>query len=107
LSLDGAVLTIKSRKFQADGSVKLKERRYKRTSGSVGFAGGWRNVNPLESTPSIWQISLDGDRMHYSFPQEGEHVDAVLDGTDAAVRGPALERAPRLLSESAVHERLN
>jgi hypothetical protein len=91
LSPDEKVLTIKSAIFQADGSVKSKESTYTRISGSTGFAGGWRTENPFESTPSIWQISLDTHGLHYSFPEQDQHVDAVLDGRDAAVRAPASE----------------
>jgi hypothetical protein len=106
VSPDGTVLTIKAIMVQADGSLKSKESRYTRTSGSNGFVGGWRNVDPLESTPSLWQIRVATQGLHYSFPQEHQQVDAVLDGTDAPVRGPAIpggssialmERSPREL----------
>jgi hypothetical protein len=91
LSPDEKVLTIKSNKIQADGSVKSKEGRYTRTSGSTGLAGGWRSVNPLEGEPTIWQINLDSHGLHYSFPPSEQHVDAVLDGTDATLRGPVID----------------
>jgi hypothetical protein len=90
LSPDEKVLTIKT--FQADGSVKSKESTYTRTSGSTGFAGGWRNENPFESTPSIWQISLDSHGLHWSFPQQDQHGDAVLDGSNAVLRSPASKK---------------
>jgi hypothetical protein len=86
LSPDEKVLTIKT--FQADGSVKPKESTYTRTSGSTGFAGGWRSENPFQTTPSIWQTSVDSHGLHWSFPQEDQHGDAVLDGSDAVVRAP-------------------
>jgi hypothetical protein len=107
LSSDGKVLSIKSSSFHDDGSVKAKDSRYARTSGSVGFAGGWKNVNPLESIPSIRQISLQGHTLHQSIPEKGMYIDVTLDGTDAVIHGPlsspegsiALkERSPREFS---------
>lgn len=86
LSPDEKVLRIKT--FQADGSVKSKESTYTRTSGSTGFAGGWRNENPFETTPSIWQISVDSHGLHWSLPKQNQHGDAVLDGSDAVLHSP-------------------
>ncbi|MGC1653304.1 MAG: hypothetical protein WA722_10860, partial [Candidatus Sulfotelmatobacter sp.] len=106
LSSDGKTLSIKSTSFHDDGSAKVKDSRYLRTSGSVGFAGGWRNVNPLEAIPSIRQISLQGHTLHQSIPEKGAYIDVTLDGTDAVIHGPlgsggsiALkERSPREFS---------
>jgi hypothetical protein len=106
LSPDGKMLTVHSTSLQADGSAKSKENRYSRTSGSTGFAGGWRNVNPFEPIASIWQISMDSREMRYSYPEKNEHVEAFIDGTDADIHGPdvlpgasiaLLERNPREL----------
>jgi hypothetical protein len=88
LSSDGKVLSIKSTGFQADGAVSLKDHRYSRISGSVGFAGGWKNENPLEAIPSIRQISLQGHTLHQSLPEKGIYIDVTLDGTDAVIHGP-------------------
>jgi hypothetical protein len=106
LSSDGKVLSSKSTSFHDDGSVKVKDSRYARTSGSVGFAGGWKNVNPLEAIPSIRQISLQGSTVHQSIPEKAMYVDVALDGSDAVIHGPfssggsiALkERSPREFS---------
>jgi hypothetical protein len=87
LSPDGNMLTVKSTSLSGDGSTKPKEHRYTRTSGSTGFAGGWRDVNPLEREPSIWQISLGNQRLHYDFPERSQYADVSLDGTDAVVHG--------------------
>jgi hypothetical protein len=106
LSPDGRFLSVKSTTFHADGSVKVKEKRYARTSGSVGFAGGWKNVNPLEEAPSIQKISLQGHTLHRSLPENDRQVDVRLDGTDAALGEPpgatlALEeRSPREFSST-------
>jgi hypothetical protein len=107
LSSDGKVLSIKSSSFHDDGSVKVKDSRYARISGSIGFGGGWKNVNPLEAIPSIRQISLQGHTLHQSIPEKGMYIDVALDGTDAVIHGPlsspegsiALkERSPREFS---------
>jgi hypothetical protein len=87
LSPDGKLLSVKSTNFLADGSVKTKERRYARTSGLIGFAGGWKNVNPLEGIPSIRKISLQRHILHQSFPEDDRYMDVTLDGTDAAIHG--------------------
>lgn len=105
LSPDGKMLLVKGTGFHPDGSVKVTEKRYTRTSGSsVGFAGGWRNVNPLEEAPSIQKISLQGHTLHRYLPANDRHLDVPLDGTDAALGEPpdgtfALEeRGPREFS---------
>jgi hypothetical protein len=106
LSPDAKVLSVKSTGFQADGSVKVTEKRYARTSGSAGFAGGWKNVSPLEEAPSIQQINLQGHTLHRYLPQNDRHLDVTLDGTDAALGEPpggtfALEeRSPREFSST-------
>jgi hypothetical protein len=108
LSPDRRSLTIRSTSPQADGALKSKEKLYTRTSGSTGFAGGWRNVNPLEGIPSTRQIVLKGHALHESYPG-GQYADVTLDGADAALHGPGVsagvsialrERSPRELSST-------
>lgn len=89
LSPDGKVLSVKSTSFHTDGTVQEREKRYTRTSGSVGFAGGWRNVNPLEEAPSIQKITLQGHTLHRYLPANDRHLDVPLDGTEAALGGTA------------------
>ena len=104
LSPDGKALSVKSTIFQADGSTKVKDARYARTSGSEGFAGGWRNVNPLSGEQPIEKINLQGNTLHRYFPENDRHLDVTLDGTDADLGVPvgatlALEeRSPREFS---------
>jgi hypothetical protein len=106
LSPDGKALLVKSTNFHADGSVQERETRYTRTSGSVGFVGGWRNVNPVEEAPSIQKITLQGHTLHRYLPANDRHLDVTLDGTDAALGEPpdgtfALEeRGPREFSST-------
>ncbi len=107
LSSDGQELTVRGTSFHTDGSKEQKESRYTRVSGSAGFVGGWRNVNPFEGIPSIWRIDLQGSSLHFSYPERGWYADVLLDGRDAAIRGPRIspgatialkERNPRELS---------
>jgi hypothetical protein len=104
LSPDEKVLSVKGTMLRADGSVKAIDARYTRTSGSTGFAGGWRDVNPLNQAQSIEKISLQGNTLHRYFPENDRHLDITLDGTDADLgvpRGATLaleERSPREFS---------
>lgn len=87
LSADGNLLTVQSTRFHTDGSVKVKESRYARTSGSNGFAGGWKDVNPLDGSALTWEISAGKKAVHFSYPDREIHADALLDGTDTAFQG--------------------
>jgi hypothetical protein len=106
LSPDEKILSVKGTMFHPDGSVKGSDKRYTRTSGSVGFAGGWKNVSPLDEAPSVQKISLQGNTLHRLFPENDRHLDVTLDGTDAALGEPpdatfALEeRGPRDFSST-------
>lgn len=109
LSPDGNVLSVKATGFQADGSAKATQRRYARISGSVGFAGGWRNVNPFEGIPPIRKISLQGHILHESSPDNDRYIDVTLDGADATIHGRLIspnarfalkERSPREFSST-------
>jgi hypothetical protein len=90
LSPDGKMLTIKSTSIQASGSVKSKESEYVRIAGSTGFAGGWKNTKPLESVPSLMQLTLTDGKLHYAFPEKAQYADPALDGRDATVFGPGV-----------------
>ena len=87
LSPDGKTLTVESRRYHADGSVKPRETLYQRTSGSAGFPGGWKDVNRLDGSGEIWQISVRNGAVHFSWPERDIHGDARFDGTDAAIQG--------------------
>jgi hypothetical protein len=107
LSPDGKSLATQSTTIQADGSAKSNEHHYTRLSGSAGFVGGWRNVNPLEGVAAIRQISLRGRALREVFPASGQYTNVLLGGTDAAIHGPGVpagatiavvERNPREFS---------
>jgi hypothetical protein len=80
---------------------------FTRTSGSTGFVGGWRNAEPFEGLASILQTSIRDNALHFSYPEKDIHVDALLNGTSAAVHtslfpsGATIslsERVPRAFS---------
>lgn len=60
-------------------------RPYTRTAGSTGFAGTWRDVNPLDRMPSAWQIRLQGHTLQESWPEKHWTLTIPLDGKDVAV----------------------
>lgn len=89
LSDDGKMLTLKGTSTQPYGSVKPREMDYSRTSGSVGFAGGWTNTKRLESRPQL-VLALNGRSLRISFAESGQYIDSPLDGSDAPVHGPGV-----------------
>ena len=92
LSADGEMLTIKRTSIQTEGSVNSKENVYSRTTRSVGFAGGWRNSERLESTPQLL-LALSGRSLHIAFSESGQYADLPLDGSDAPMHGPGIPQA--------------
>jgi hypothetical protein len=92
LSTDGSQLTIKSTTSvpQGVGLTKMNERVYQRTSGSAGFAGGWRDLKRLESIPQIMRLTINGRILHMETPEAGQYADLPLDGSDAPLHGPGV-----------------
>lgn len=89
LSDDGKTLTVKGTATGADGAFKATERVYLRTSGSSGFAGGWRDTKRLESRPQL-VLALNERSLHIAFSENGQYMDPPLDGTDAPCHGPSV-----------------
>jgi len=89
LSDDEKMLTINGTTVRPDGSIKSIEHVYSRTSASVGFAGGWRDTKRLESRPPL-QLTLSDRTLHVMFSDDGQYVDAPLDGSDAPMHGPGV-----------------
>jgi len=88
VSSDGRLLTIKWNATQPGGGIKPVERVFDRTSGSNGFAGGWRETKSLESRPQLLLVELHWRSLRVAFPQAGQHADPRLDGSDAKVYSP-------------------
>ena len=91
LSSDGKVLTTTVTEFRPNGPVIASQIIFSRLSGSNGFAGQWRDTSYLQQRADM-TLRLDNQVLHINYPSAGQHIDAPLDGIEAAVRGPhALE----------------
>lgn len=89
LSADGKMLTSNRTSVLSDGSVKSTQNAYSRSSGSTGFAGGWKDTKRLESRPQLL-LALDQQQLHISFSEGGQYIDLPLDGSDALMHGPSV-----------------
>ena len=87
LSADGKIFTATVTEFQPNGSVITSHIVFSRLSGSTDFAGRWRDANYLQQHADM-TLTLDNQALHIDYPSAGQHGDAPLDGSDAAVRGP-------------------
>jgi hypothetical protein len=86
LSADGKMLTHKGTVIRTDGSVKSIENVYTRTSGSMGFAGGWRNTYQGESHSQM-RLALSERSLHLEYIEHEQYYDLPLDGSDAMMHG--------------------
>ncbi len=85
LSNHGNALTIQGTMLQSHGSAKPIESHYTRTSGSTGFVGGWRNADLFKGLPSMLETNIGNNALHFYYPENGIHVDALIDGTSAPI----------------------
>jgi hypothetical protein len=89
LSADGKMFTTNRTSVLLDGSVKSRKSVYSRTSGSMGFAGGWKDTKHFESIPQML-LALDQQQLHISFSEGGQYIDLPLNGSDVAMHGPSV-----------------
>jgi hypothetical protein len=87
LSTDGKVFTTTVTEFRPNGSVIKSQIIFSRLSGSNGFAGQWRDTSYLREHAGM-SLRLDNQALHIEYPSASQHIDAPLDGVEAAVRGP-------------------
>jgi hypothetical protein len=107
LSSDEARLRIRLTALQSQQTpLKTKEVDYERVSGSAGFIGGWRELNRLESRPQLLALMLHGRDLRYAFPKEGQYVDLILDGPDAAWQGPGVPPGVTVAIKTMDHDEL-
>ena len=85
LSNHGNALTIQRTMLQSDGSAKSMESHFRRTFGSTGFAGGWRNTDLFEGLASILKTNISNNALHFYYPETGIHEDVPIDGTSSAL----------------------
>jgi hypothetical protein len=90
LSTDRKIFTTTMNEFRQNGSVITSQIIFSRLSGANDFAGQWRDANYLQQRADM-TLRLDNQALHIDYPSAGQHIDAPLDGVQAAVRGP---RAP-------------
>lgn len=87
LSTDGKLLTSTVTEFRPNGPVITSQIIVSRLSGSSGFAGQWRDTSYLQQHSEM-TLRLDNEALHMDYPNAGQHIDAPLDGVEAAVHGP-------------------
>lgn len=87
LSTDGKVFTTTVTEFRPTGPVNRSQLVFSRLSGSDSFAGQWRDTNYLQQHADM-TLRLDAHALHIDYPNVSEHIDAPLNGVEAAVRGP-------------------
>jgi hypothetical protein len=89
LSTDGKAFTSTVTGFRPSGSV-TSQTIFSRLSGSNDFAGQWRNTSYLQQHADM-TLRFDNQALHIDYPSAGQHIDAPLDGVDAAVHGPHVD----------------
>ena len=87
LSTDGKVFTTTVTELRPNGPVVTSQIAFSRLSGSNDFAGEWRDTSYLQQHADM-TLRLDNQALHIDYPSVGQHIDAPLDGDEAAVRGP-------------------
>jgi len=87
LSADGKVLTLTATAFRPSGPVIASQVVVSRILGSNDFAGQWRDPSDLQQHADM-TLRLDNQALHIAYPSAGQHIDAPLDGIEAAVGGP-------------------
>jgi hypothetical protein len=87
LSTDGKVFTTTVTEFRPNGPVVTSRLVFSRLSGSNDFAGEWLDTGYLQQHADM-TLRLDNQALHIDYPSVGQHIDAPLDGVEAAVRGP-------------------
>jgi hypothetical protein len=87
LSTDGKFFTTTVTDFRPNSPIITYQIIFSRLSGSNGFAGQWRDTSYLQEHADM-TLRLDNQTLHIDYPSTGEHMDAPLDGAEAAVRGP-------------------
>jgi hypothetical protein len=96
LSADGKTLTITADRIQIDGSseddaghgvVKKQEKVFERISGSSGFTGQWREMNPLEALSKTVVLILNYNAFHFENAETGQVSDSRADNPATSIRG--------------------
>ena len=86
LSADGKVFTTTITEFRPNGPVITSQIIFSRLSGANGFAGQWLDTSYLQQLANM-TLRLENQVLHIDYPSAGQHIDAPLNGVEAAVRG--------------------
>lgn len=86
LSSDEKIFTTTVTEFRPEGPVTTSQIIFSRLSGSNGFAGQWQDTSYLQQHAEM-TLRLDNRALHIDYPNEGQQIDAPLDGVEAPVRG--------------------
>lgn len=87
LSDGGNVFTSTVTAFEPNGHVTTSQTIFSRLSGTNDFAGQWRDTSYLQQRANM-ALRLDSQYLHVGYPSAGQHIDAPIDGADAAAHGP-------------------
>jgi hypothetical protein len=96
LSADSKTLTITADRIQFDGSgegdagrgvVKHQQKVFERVSGSSGFTGQWREINPLESLSKTVVLILNFSAFHFENAETGQVSDSRANDPATPIRG--------------------
>ena len=85
LSSDGKVFTTTVTEFRPNGPV-TSQIVFSRLTGADGFAGKWLDTIYLQQHADM-TLRLDNQTLHIDYPGADQHIDAPVDGVEAAVRG--------------------
>lgn len=86
LSADGKALTLTATGFRPSGSYIKGQVVASRISGSNGFAGQWEDESYNKPFADM-TLRFDGQRLHITYPNAGQYIDAPLTGADSAMLG--------------------
>jgi hypothetical protein len=86
LSADGKVFTTTVTEFPSNGPIITSQIVFSRLSGANDFAGQWLDTIYLQQHADM-TLRLGNQTLHIDYPSAGQHIDAPLDGVEAAVRG--------------------
>jgi hypothetical protein len=87
LSTDRKSFTTTVTEFRPNGPVITSQIVFSRLSGSDDFAGQWLDTSYLQQHADM-TLRLDNQALHIDYPNAGQHIDAPLNGVDAALQGP-------------------
>jgi hypothetical protein len=87
LSADGKTTISHITVLDPNGSKEVKTRVYERVGSSTGLAGIWIDAERENIDPKVMETVLTASTFTVVFPDQKQHTDMNLDGTDAKIQG--------------------